>query len=306
MAYTLTDEILALDDATVEFNYNFASDDTEVIPTLGEGATAEQPSLRDRFFGSRIGRATIAGLVATGLIGIASAAAEAAPDPAYTTASPAPSSDTGKQAISPYDSLIAYSQLPRPELGGQPTDIYDRQKATDWALANAQKTPPADGASAWFASNALWQGGLPKTKTWTSAGKASKEVPLSPTGIELSGSNAAWNVGALKKYLRKAYPGSEYKALDFMANKVPDAEGGDLIFYDWENDGKLDHASVVVDVVGTGYPEVAEWSAAADGSAALPYAKRGWTYSQLDHRWIQKDHSDVAAYLLHIDATSGN
>lgn len=118
MEYTLADEILALGGATVEINYGFASDDTQVIPALGEEIAIEHPSLRDRFFASRIGRATVAALVTTGLFGMANIAAEAAPvQPAYTTpATPnAPSSDAGKQAIDPYNGLTTYLQLRQPE-----------------------------------------------------------------------------------------------------------------------------------------------------------------------------------------------
>lgn len=174
---------------------------------------------------------------------------------------------------------------------------YNRTAAANWAKNHAQDTPAYDASCTWFVSNALWAGGLPEGKEWNNDG-GHGHLNWRP------GTAAAWEARSFIDYIRKIYPQSSYDKIDFAQNTVPKAEHGDVIAYDWENDGRIDHLAFVTDIVGTQYPEVAEWSPLPDGKLASLYVERGWTWSEISHKWIQeKTHDRAAAYLLHIDTT---
>ncbi|HEX9153626.1 MAG TPA: amidase domain-containing protein [Candidatus Saccharimonadales bacterium] len=187
-----------------------------------------------------------------------------------------------------------------PQFKGQ----YDRDRAVHWAEANAQMQPPAYGSCTWFASNVLWQGGLPRTREWTSEGYLGNRIKTTLLGGKLPGTLAAWNPNALKDYLLKTYPNSQFESLNFQANKVPDAMPGDLIFYDWGKGENISHVAVVVNIAPGQYPQVAEWSPGDDTSQPAPYPMRGWTRSQISHKWLQDKYPHVRAYLLHIDTAN--
>jgi hypothetical protein len=174
---------------------------------------------------------------------------------------------------------------------------YDRNRAVAWAIANAEDQPPASASCTWFASNVLWQGGLQQTQEWTSQGQLGSTIK----GIfypNLPGTQTAWNAPMLESYLLKSFP-STLKELDFKANTVPEAQPGDLIFYDWGEGEGVSHVSVIVNIAPGQYPEVTEWSPEFNGSLPSPYIKRGWTYSELRHNWLQVKYPNVKAYLLH-------
>lgn len=196
------------------------------------------------------------------------------------------------------------TQLQNHEANPQNTGHYNRDRAVSWALANAEMQPPADGSCTWFASNVLWQGGLPKTKEWTSEGFYGNSIKTSILGSELSGTYAAWNVQAFRNYLRHTYPKSSWRELDFSTNVVPDAKLGSLIFYDWGQGEGISHVSVVTNIAEEGYPEVSEWSAGQDGSEPVSYSKRGWTWSEVSHKWLQEKLPYVKAYIMDIDTAS--
>lgn len=181
------------------------------------------------------------------------------------------------------------------------TGEYNRERAVSWARANAQMQPPADGSCTWFASNVLWQGGLPKTDEWTSEGAYGNKFKTALLGSELSGTYAAWNVQAFNAYLRDTYPKSTWRELDFARNVVPEARPGSLIFYDWGKGEGISHVSVVVDIAPGQYPEVAEWSAGPDGSEGSEYVSRGWTRSEVSKMWLQEKHPHIKAYILDIN-----
>ncbi|SNY69299.1 amidase domain-containing protein [Paractinoplanes atraurantiacus] len=106
----------------------------------------------------------------------------------------------------------------------------------------------------------------------------------------------------LLDYLTSRYPLTRAIPMDFTANAVPEAQPGDIVAYDWEGDGAVDHLALVVNISSGAYPEVAEW-----GVGPLPrsgYQTRGWTWSNLKGRWLQVDHPNVRANLIHIDTTN--
>lgn len=194
------------------------------------------------------------------------------------------------------ENLQSYEGVP------QFTGRYDRENAASWALANAQMQPPSDGSCTWFVSNVLWQGGLPKTKEWTSDGFLGRDLPvIGDISKQFPGTYAAWNVVAFRDYLVKTYPESQWQQLDFTANSVPIARSGDLIFYDWGKGEGLSHVTVITGIANGNYPAVSEWSAGLDGSDAMDYQKRGWTWSEVSHRYLQKKYPNIKAYILHRD-----
>lgn len=176
---------------------------------------------------------------------------------------------------------------------------FNRAATVKWAMAHARDTPPDPAACTWFVSQALWAGGLPKTSEWTSAGSH---------GLlqKRPGTVAAWAVPNFVNYILKQYPRSTFTQLDLVANKVPAAQPGDVIAYDWygksttKNRSNLQHLSVVTSIQSGEYPEVAEWSI-SDGDQPTPYVSRGWTWSSKTHQWLQKEFPQVQAFLLHIN-----
>jgi hypothetical protein len=83
-----------------------------------------------------------------------------------------------------------------------------------------------------------------------------------------------------------------------------------VILYSWDggattsNANGIDHAAFVLDIAAGVYPEVSEWSISDLGPFGRPssYVKRGWTWSQKSHAWLQSAHPKVQAFLLHIDS----
>ena len=174
-----------------------------------------------------------------------------------------------------------------------PNLFYNRNRAVEWALANASQDPSVGffGASTctWFVSNALWSGGFPKDDMWTDQGTHS--------GRQLPGSVTAWSVVDLKAYLESHYSVTVVllNSERFRSNAVPEAEIGDLIVYDWGEGKGWSHFTMVTSIAPGQYPEVSEWGASAS------YVKRGWTYSDNSDKWLQLSHPDVRAALIHID-----
>lgn len=193
----------------------------------------------------------------------------------------------------------APAPAPGPSPGGGSIASFNRSATVKWAMAHARDTPPHPASCTWFVSQALWQGGLQKTSEWTSAGSH---------GLlqKRPGSVAAWAVPDFVNYFLRKYPHSTFTQLNFAANKVPAAQPGDVIAYDWygksspQNRSNLQHLSLVTSIQPGEYPEVAEWSI-FDGTQATPYVSRGWTWSTKTHQWLQKEYPQVEAFLLHIN-----
>jgi hypothetical protein len=194
-----------------------------------------------------------------------------------------------------------------PSLPSGPSGVsFNRNAAVAWAEAHAENTPPYHSACTWFVSQALWGGGIPQSSVWNGTDHHRSSIR------NLQGTLTAWSVPLFVSYIKQTYPKSTYTELDLRAGhtNVPAARPGDVILYDWDgtsstrNWSGLDHASLVIDdAKGSQYPEVAEWG--ADDffwwGVAVKYKKRGWTWSQVSHEWLQKKKPHVRAFLLHID-----
>jgi hypothetical protein len=169
---------------------------------------------------------------------------------------------------------------------------FDRDAAVRWALDNAAKEQPFPAACTWFVSNTMWAGGMQADADWTPQGEHGR-VQKRP------GTVSATAAQPLLDYLLARYPLTQHISMNFSTNAVPEAQPGDIVAYDWENDGNVDHLALVVAIAPGAYPEVAEWGVGAQSGSG--YTKRGWTYSQLNHRWLQHGYPSVTATLFHID-----
>jgi hypothetical protein len=188
---------------------------------------------------------------------------------------------------------------------------YNRDGTVAWALMHAKDNQPRLAMCAWFVSHALWAGGLPMVPgVWSDQGNYSR----------LGGGTAAeWQVPNLKDFLFSHYS-STYTNItaNLKTNAVPQAERGDLIFYDWEkNPGEgITHVAIMVGMAPGNYPEVAEMGQFDFGlihgiiNRINPinsgYQKRGWTWSQVSRPqvWLQDKYPHMKAYLFHFNGGS--
>ena len=88
-------------------------------------------------------------------------------------------------------------------------------------------------------------------------------------------------------------------AMNFRNNRVPAAEVGDFVAYDWDGNGSTDHVAFIVNIAAGQYPEVSEWGVGSGSRTA--YQKRGWTYSKVHGTWLQATYPSVKATLIHIN-----
>jgi hypothetical protein len=188
-----------------------------------------------------------------------------------------------------------------------PNLAYNRSAAVAWALANANDPQAYPAECTWFVSNALWQGGFSRTAAWTSSGSHGiRPVSYRPGTVD------AWAVPNFKDYFLSHYSATWTSLGDMSVNPVPAAEPGDIIVYSWDRGKTLEHMAFVVGIAPGQYPEVAEWGTPdwtpwnyAYYEAHHPregYQKRGWTWSQKAHKYLQVEYKGSArAYLLHIN-----
>lgn len=191
--------------------------------------------------------------------------------------------------IETHYNVFRCSGLPTPSVGA-----YDRQAAVQWALAHVQDLQPKfpSPGCAWFASNVLWAGGLPKTSSWMDSGLRNppRAATYSPQLVQY-----LWREAGIADVIPlgdRFAPGR---------NAVPEAQPGDLIVYDWDNDGILDHTSVVVHIGDNSYPDVSEWGTAEGAGSRSSYVMRGWTWSERHPSgWLRDKSPRVNAWLVHI------
>jgi hypothetical protein len=141
-------------------------------------------------------------------------------------------------------------------------------------------------------SKALNAGGFPQNSSWT-------------PGVR------SWSwVQDFVNYFRNNYSTTWTNITsNLTTNAVPQAQPGDVIVYDWEGDGVLDHMAFVVKIASGQYPEVSEmgqfdFNAHPEYYITHPrssYQTRGWTWSAMHGTWLQSRHPNMRAYLLHIN-----
>lgn len=200
-----------------------------------------------------------------------------------------------------------------PECGKQDpplaNSMYNRTAAVAWALAHAQDPQTNGELCTKFVSEALWAGGMPQTSLWNNHGHYPSGLPF-PTIF--TGSRTANAAPLLLDYLRKNYS-TQWLSLGHMNAdnyNVPLAEIGDIIAYDWNNDGNIDHLSFIIGAADNNpqYPNVAEWGqfdkyGPADylNNPTSSYKERGWTWSEMHHKYLYIYAPQTRAYLLHFN-----
>ncbi len=158
---------------------------------------------------------------------------------------------------------------------------YNRQAAISWALAHVyDKERYALDDCTWYVSQALWAGSLPKSGSWTDVA-----LPLLKPNFN------AVNADGLKNYLVNESRQATIQQLSWGQNGVAQAQLGDLIAYDWNADGKVDHMMIITAFSGQ-YPLVSGHSVAAKN--------QGWTWSNSYGTWYQSKFPKSRVYLVHI------
>ena len=182
---------------------------------------------------------------------------------------------------------------------------YDGEKAAKWAVANydKQEFKKFKNNCAFYASNALWQGGLSKSDIWTDSwvqdyGKSQSDGKwvyrlvrhhtLATRTMRLADD--------LHKYLEKMPDVEKFEVSDWSNNSLDGkTKIGDIISYDWDGDGEIDHVAMVTKLTNEGYPEVTEIN---DSGKARP--NRFWSWQFTANKWTKESNPKAQAYVLHI------
>jgi len=138
-------------------------------------------------------------------------------------------------------------------------------------------------------------GGLQETPDWNNDWHG-----VNRSGLEY-GTDDAWVTPDFLTYF-SSRPDVEVRPLGTMNagnNNIPGAALGDVILYDWDGQGEVDHAAMIVGFDGE-YPLVAGWS--ENGSSALTYPRRGWTWSEQHDTWLQDrpGYENMTATIIHV------
>ncbi|WP_162598651.1 amidase domain-containing protein [Nocardioides gilvus] len=172
------------------------------------------------------------------------------------------------------------------------SDDFDRHAAVAWALSHVTDPQPIGVAGCtWFVSQALWAGGMSQDVEWNG-------TDVNGRFGQRQGSATAWLAEDLVEHL-VATKGASLIPMDFSGNAVPEATPGDVVAYDWESDGVIDHLALIVDIDEGDYPLVSEWGTVDwyKGNV-VAYDYRGWTYSEKNQAWLQEVEPDVSAQLV--------
>lgn len=142
----------------------------------------------------------------------------------------------------------------------------------------------------YYASMILFAGGLPKTRTWTDHTTDPNESVSHLFAWRNLPTKTAMSADKLMNYLTTNQLGwSSRQNIDNLI--VQGGEDGDLVFYDWNSDGVMDHVAIVTDTSGTQTKVAQHTDAAFD---------KGWNWSQDSNDWLSVAHPDASAYLVHI------
>ncbi|MFT4135696.1 amidase domain-containing protein [Microbacterium sp.] len=146
-------------------------------------------------------------------------------------------------------------------------------------------------------SRALWAAGVPQTKSWTNATKdrnlqGGYSLWNGITGRAVP-SKAATVAETFVQYAADSGLGTK-TAVDWNDNTAGGAALGDVIAYDWEGDGHIDHLALVTSLNDQGYPSVTQRTPAQ--------LNRYWSWSLESNDWIASPnvHPNAKVYLVKI------
>jgi hypothetical protein len=186
---------------------------------------------------------------------------------------------------------------------------FNPAAAVGWAISNARQFQEGGAKSPWFVSNALWQGGLPKTDEWA------QQANYWNGSQYYDGIIAAQAPSDLAIYLEEAAFVTREDIGSVGDSIIPAAKAGDVIAYDLQNDGHLDHLAIVVGRAkdNPALVTVAEWGQlesprsfatlpSGTASPQSPYSYRNWNQLGTDLRPLSEVYPDATAQLLRINA----
>ena len=142
---------------------------------------------------------------------------------------------------------------------------------------------------AWFASSVLWAGGLEQSRTWDAS--SSTKALLSSVRLANPGpTKTVMLADRLEKYL-VATGQATSSEVDLAKGGIPGAAVGDLVAYDWNDNGVIDHVSVVESVRG-GRVDTAQHN--------INLHHQAWNWSREHGETILKSYAHPRAWLVHV------
>ena len=174
-----------------------------------------------------------------------------------------------------------------------PTQKFDRNAAVRWAAKHVNdKERFKDGNDcAWYVSQALWAGRIPKTADWTNR---SKDFNNQASRKQFPGPTKA---AGQPDFLKNALVNAGYATIteiDWKDRSAGGAQLGDVLLYDWNDaaDGFIDHAAVVTTIEPDGMVEVSQHSPAR--------VDKAWAFDPDAKANVNVGKPAARAYLLHI------
>lgn len=140
-----------------------------------------------------------------------------------------------------------------PVTGACPARIFNPTGAALWAI-NHYTDPDGMWLSAdctYFVSKAWWASGLPRTSSWTD-GDPNSWSPRNPNGATFNASVA----DGFKNYVVNNGLAT-INQVSYSDSTAGGAQLGDVIAYDWDSNGVVDHVAIVINYSGD-RPNVAQ------------------------------------------------
>lgn len=161
---------------------------------------------------------------------------------------------------------------------------FYRNAAANWALDNVNAPPSYEQDCTYFVSSALWKGDMPWEVEWNPAPLSDSNWPHRP--------RAAINAQSFVDFFRSRPDLGVVSDLKWAENRLPGALLGDVIAYDWQDDGEIDHLAIITAFNLDGYPFVTQHTSAQKN--------RFWSWDSSGGDWIENTLPKARAYLIHI------
>ncbi|GAA2567518.1 amidase domain-containing protein [Mycolicibacterium diernhoferi] len=173
-------------------------------------------------------------------------------------------------------------------------DDFDRLGAVTFAKKFYNTAPLAfvGTNSAYFVSQALWDGGMAPTTEW--APNSSDKSKLATGLLNPGPTRAAASADHFKNFMVSSGRAS-IKQLDWSDPTAGGAELADIIAYDYIGpaDGFVDHLAIVTGFTDDNHPLVTQ--------QAPSRLNREWSWDLSVGRRIEFTHPGARAYLLHVN-----
>ena len=181
---------------------------------------------------------------------------------------------------------------------------YDRLEAQSEALKWADSLNVMVADCTYYVSLAMLEGGgLPKTDRWTTTAPEDSPWRLRkgiPSHVQPGVTAAFVNANEFTRYMEESGTAT---VTELSWNKpapgsgltdATEAELADVIAYDWEGDGTIDHLAMVTGRDQDHYPLVSQHTP--------NQTNRYWSWSETAHNWISVANPGARVYLIHITA----